>query len=149
METLKWLIIMLLAMGIHEVGHWVAFCFYGIKAKLGFYWFGPVIGKDDARLYALPLRHSFRIYLMGVLWGAFYLSLYNPPISINLIYLLMCSMDIANMLQLYEFIRKHKGDRTITVIDASEIEIEEMRDKLKVLGITTPGRKPSSEPKTP
>ena len=80
---------------IHELGHYVAYRFYGIKPKVQMHWWGMSVGEEKDSFKLTPAQFLFMLYT-GVFVGMVYTWQFNN-ITFNFSYLAMCLADLVNM----------------------------------------------------
>jgi hypothetical protein len=124
----KWLLILIISMFVHELGHWLAYRYYKIKPSLKIKWFGILIGQEI--FHWLTVKKAFVILWSGVMLGFLYFLLFDPPTIFLLIYLMSSGLDIINIVSLMDF-NKH-DTRSIVDIQIEQLEkwkIENERNK--------------------
>ena len=97
------LVLYIIAVIIHELGHYIAFRFFGRNPSLKFHWWGVSIG-DNIHLN-MNLFETGITALAGVFVGLVYVMIigYN---MLTTIYILSCGIDL---LQLYVISSSPKG----------------------------------------
>jgi hypothetical protein len=113
----KWLLILIIAAGVHELGHFIAYRYFKIKPSLKIKWWGILLGQED--FHWLTVKKAFVVLWSGVMLGFGYLLLFNPPTNYLLIYFMFSGLDIINIISLLDF-NKHD---TRPIVD---IQIEQL-----------------------
>ena len=83
---------------IHELGHYIMYLLNGYKPSVKFHWWGVEIGNDI--FYKLNPSELFIVTFSGVMFGFFPL-LFFGSYEFFLIYLVMCSIDITTMINMF------------------------------------------------
>jgi len=109
---------------IHELGHYIAYRYYGIKPKITFTKIGVIQMGDETSLFQLTPKKYFFIALFGILTGGFYTVIVLP--EFNLVYLLGCVIDLAIMIGAVNF--KLKDDKSVGEYQYQALK--KIRDKL-------------------
>jgi len=116
MKPLYLFLLFILAILVHELGHYVSYRLCRRKAFFKFNWWGIEAECED-RL-TLTLRQYFWIGISGVSWGLIIISFSNDANTI-LVYLLACCIDFSIIFQI---IQVPKKDRSMTLFEHSEKE---------------------------
>lgn len=121
---LEMIIIMVVAVIVHEVGHILGFLYYGHKPKIGFNWYAITVYSD--RVEYLRLKQLRHVLLIGVIFG---LPFVIDNFTLLICYLFVSSADIVNILGINEELKK-KGN--VRVYKVTLIEAEEYKRKYDV-----------------
>lgn len=92
--------IMLFSHIIHEFGHWVAYKAYGYSPSVKIKWSGTHIGDNIG--YLITPKQSIVITTLGILTGLLPLFIFSLPIGWFFIYIVSCSVDIADIIGCWE-----------------------------------------------
>jgi len=81
---------------VHELGHYLAYRFYGFKPDLKFNSVAILIGENV--MYLLTLKQFLIVGLSGVLAGLVPLLLFASPLGLwLLLYLIVCGIDLLSI----------------------------------------------------
>lgn len=106
LHIIVWAIFVVL---IHELGHYIAYRFYGIKPKITFTKIGVIQMGDETSLFQISPKKYFYIALFGILTGGFFTAVVLP--EFNLVYLLGCVIDLAIMISSVNY--NMKDDKSV------------------------------------
>lgn len=120
MIDLKLTIILISVIILHEFGHWIALRLCGFKPNIKVHWFGFTIG--DNCYYKLKPISAYIIHLSGIAFGFIPLIIGKITLNYYLVYLITCSIDITNMVNLLS-IKKHQINMTLREIVIEETEL--------------------------
>lgn len=90
----------ILAILIHEIGHYVTFRFYGIKPKVVFKWYGIAIEPNKLDSYEMTGKELYITSAMGIITGHLVLLLLGSSSEFFLAYWVGCIADLFNIYQL-------------------------------------------------
>jgi hypothetical protein len=122
------IIILLIAILIHEIGHYLAYISFKFKPSIKLKWYGILLGEDVYR-HLTPMK-AYIVTAAGVLYGAVIIQYFNGNITLWLIYLLACMMDIVNMIQLTNIPKKWKDK---SLLEISILQLEELKQEFIAL----------------
>jgi len=94
MALIQNIILLFIAVIIHEFGHFAGFIFFNKMPDIKIKWYGIFMGEKVFPL--LTMKQIYAVCGLGILSG--FLVLAFASYEILLIYLLMCCVDIVNML---------------------------------------------------
>lgn len=92
MKLIYTILLFLLAVIIHELGHYFSYRLTKRKAFFKFHWWG--ITAECENRFTLTLQQYFFIALNGILWGLVVIRFTGDVIYISA-YLLMCCLDFS------------------------------------------------------
>lgn len=119
------IIYFLIAFIIHEIGHYVSFLYYGIKPSVNFHWFGVSIGDDE--YFDLTVRQMIVCSLSGIIFGGVIILCFVSNLEFYFLsYMILCSMDISNIIQL---LSSKKEYRNMVGLDYQEKMLNDEREK--------------------
>lgn len=112
------LLILLIAIVVHELGHYLSFLSFGINPRIALKWWGISIGepKDFANMNIL--KYYF-LNISGILWGAVVLQYFSASQELWLIYIIMSGIDINNIVQLFGI------DKDLRKLTLKEVQIKQ------------------------
>ena len=116
-EILIWIPVILL----HELGHWIAYRLYGFKPDIKLKWYGILLGNNCYKY--TKVKAAFFINLAGIFLGYVPLLILDVPDTWILFYLLLCCMDIVNIMQLWEAPKEHWN---LTLREVAIIQLKEL-----------------------
>ena len=108
---------------IHELGHYLAFRYYGIKPKIRWRYGAITIGEEQ--MYALNSHQTIIVGLGGIIFGLITIVAMTNSITLYLIYMIACSFDLT---VISTYLETWKDKRTILEID--EEKIQKLKAKL-------------------
>lgn len=94
MNQIYELILLALAVVIHEIGHYLVFKFYGYNPRIDFRWYGIAIGSNIGS--ELKLDHYVVSLWFGIFLGMIPLIPFFNDEVIWVIYFAMCSLDFIS-----------------------------------------------------
>lgn len=98
-------IYLLLSIPIHELGHYIGYRICKQKPNIKLKWFGIIIGSN---VYdKLNVREALLVNYYGIFFGFLFLY-FLVSNNILLIYLLLCCIDIVNIISLIEVFKYKK-----------------------------------------
>lgn len=107
---------LLVAVFVHELGHYVAYRLYGYKPGVVFKWHGAIV-MGGGVYKKIPLYKYFVINLAGVFAGLFVVA-WLPPFAL-FIYLVMSMVDFKNM---FIIIREYARGEDIVFHTSASLE---------------------------
>ena len=119
---MKEYIILLIAIIVHEFGHLLGYWIFGFKPNIKLNWYGVLIGQNI--WHTLKPFEGYIISLAGITIGLIPLWLYGVDKFIYAVYMVMCSIDIVNILGIMSIDKKY---RKLSLLEINEIEIKELR----------------------
>jgi|24BtaG_2_1085350.scaffolds.fasta_scaffold04602_7 hypothetical protein len=122
--SLDWLIL-IPAIFIHELGHYITFKFFKYKPSIKIHWFGIVIGENI--WLDLKIREILIVLLVGVGAGYIPLLFINNQVIV-LLYVILCSCDLTNVISL---ITSSKEEMNLTLYDYQVNFLKEWKKKKK------------------
>jgi hypothetical protein len=123
---IKSIVILVVALILHEAGHYIAYRFYGYKPTIKFRWWGIEIG--DNVIYEMKPKQIYFVAWMGILFG--FIPLYAAQ-SLILIYFFMCMFDFVLIINLLSLPKEQwTKDKYYDVV---EWKLEEIREKRKLI----------------
>jgi hypothetical protein len=114
MKLLYSVLIFILAIIVHELGHYLGYKLAKRKPFFQFKWY-LIYAECENRL-TLTLKQYFSIGLLGISFGLIVISFTNDSIFI-LTYLLACCIDFSII---FEILSVPKEERDMTLFDKSE-----------------------------
>jgi len=120
-------LILLIAILVHEIGHYLAYISFKVKPSIQLKWYGILLGEDVYR-YLTPMK-AYLVTAAGVLYGAVIMQYFNVNLTLWLVYLLACMMDIVNMIQLTNIPKKWKDK---SLLEISILQLEELKKEFNV-----------------
>lgn len=118
--------ILFFSMIMHEIGHYLAFISLGVNPNIRFTWYGVVIGENV--FYNLNPGKAIYVSITGFIAGLILLYLFNLNVLYFLLYLLMSSIDIGNIISFMSIKDKHWNKSLIKI---AKIQLKELEKKLK------------------
>ena len=122
-ELLYNIIIFIIIVIWHEVGHYLAYRFFGLHPTIKLKWWGIEIGGNV--FLRMKLKHYFSVALLGVIFGLLPIFLYAP--NLIFVYILMSGIDLLIIIN----IMTYEGDNNNTVYQKNMEEYEEMKKDYK------------------
>jgi hypothetical protein len=119
------IIIFVLAVIVHEIGHYLSYISLGVKPSIKLTWFGGILMGGNVYYKLTPLKAYF-VNVSGILYGAVVLSMLHVSINLWLIYVISCSIDVVNVLQLLSLPKKWKNN---TLLEISQLQVNELKEK--------------------
>lgn len=106
----------------HELGHWLGYKSFGFKPIVKLKWYGVLIG-ENCYLDTIPFS-AYVINTLGIIFGYLILMIYHSPTNWALVYLIMCSIDIVNVLNIIQIPKKqhHMNLKKIMILQLKELE---------------------------
>ena len=128
MNELLWTIIMfLIAVLVHELGHYLSYRAFRVKPDIKLTWFGAIMIGGNVYAKLTPIK-AYIVSLSGVLWGMPVLAYFGATTELWLVYFLVSGIDLLNMIQLLDIPKKWKDK---TLLEISELQIQELKEKYK------------------
>jgi len=121
------LIILIIAIIIHELGHYLCFISFNIYPKISLKWWGIAMGESKDFKNLIPLQYYF-LNISGILYGAVVLQYFNVSYEIWLIYIIMSGVDISNIIGILQI------DKSMKKLTLKEIQNIQARNILKENG---------------
>lgn len=109
---------------LHEIGHYIAFRFFKFKPSIKLTWWGILLGENC--YHKLIPMQAYTVNALGIYLGLTMVFFYTIPSSIILIYLLMSSVDITNILN---SLTASKNQQKMTLLEIGEENIKELKNK--------------------
>jgi len=116
-------ILLIPAILIHELGHYVGFRMFGYKPKIQIKWYGILIGENC--FFKLNPLQAYLVSIMGIISGLIILWSFSELVYI---YLIMSSIDIVNILSILSFPRERYK---LTMLENIKLNISDLESKLK------------------
>ena len=116
------ILLLVIAILFHELGHYIAFCIYHLKPTVKFKWYAIEVTHPLA--WNLTPRQYSTVLLTGLLVGWLFI-----PMSgiMQLVYIILCSADINNIYQMSSYVKSKKTLLQINKDNVYNAE-KEMRD---------------------
>jgi hypothetical protein len=114
---LNGVIILLLALIIHEIGHFLAWDIQNIEPKIRLTWFGVEVGSIK-QIFQLNILNAIFVYSMGILFGAGVIAYFNVTLVGALLYVLLCSGDIVQIVSLIELGLKYGFNEPVALANS-------------------------------
>jgi len=114
---IKILIWILVALIIHELGHYIGFRIYGIKPKLAWHYGAITIGEKE--MYLLNSKQAVIVGLAGIIAGLIMIIITLPSLAFYLGYFIACSFDLSVIMM---YIETWNRPESIYIIDAMKLE---------------------------
>lgn len=102
---------------LHELGHYLAYRMYGVKAKIGFK-MGLITVGEDGDLFKLTTKQFMVVLHSGIVLGYLYTAIFSNKYYM-ILYIMMCIFDIYNIIGYWKV--RHNG----------KLHGENVRDMLK------------------
>jgi len=127
---MEWIniILLVIALIVHELGHYVAYRLIGKKPDIKFKWYGILIGENI--WYSLKPFEAYIVSIAGIITG-FFIVMNNYELT--LIYFLMCCIDIVNIISIIGIEKKYKK---LTLLEINKLQLKEL--EATVSGVTQP-----------
>lgn len=117
------IISLIVAIIMHEIGHYIIAKYYGINPKIKVNW--GSIKVESVKFLTLKPKQYINILLAGFIIGLIFL---NPDPYLYIIYIAISSHDISNIMTLQRY---YKSDKTIHQINKDDVfRIEKEINKL-------------------
>jgi hypothetical protein len=125
---MEWINIILLVIAIivHELGHYVAYKIIGKKPDIKFKWYGILIGENI--WHTLKPFEAYIVSIVGIITG-FFIVMNNYELT--LIYLLMCCIDIVNIILIMGIKKEYKK---LSLLEINKLQLQEL--EASVSGVT-------------
>jgi len=120
--------VLLPAIVLHELGHYIGYKLFGYESSIKFKWWGIEMGKNCYP--KLILWKAYVVTLLGVIVGFVYLLLVDVSQEVLLIYFIMSIVDINNIIQILSFGKEYK-DKSLIMIARIELDKFEKEQKRK------------------
>jgi len=125
-EILKYIVIWIIIIFVHELGHYLAFKYYKYKPKLKVRWQGIITVGENVRVKTI--RQSHFILLWGVFAGLIPTILFFGIFSNNainvLFYYFLSSVDLSQILLLAML---SKSERKMSWLEYHACQIEKLQ----------------------
>jgi len=127
---MEWIniILLVIALIVHELGHYAAYRLIGKKPNVKFKWYGILIGENV--WYSLKPFEAYIVSIAGIIAG--FLIIINNY-ELTLIYFLMCCIDIVNIISIVDIEKKYKK---LTLLEINKLQLQEL--EATVSGVTQP-----------
>jgi Ni/Fe-hydrogenase subunit HybB-like protein len=116
-ELVRILACLLVALIIHELGHYIGFRIYGIKPKLAWHYGAVTIGEKE--MYLLNSRQAVIVGLAGIIAGLIVIIITLPSLAFYLGYFIACSFDLSVIMMYAETCKRPES---IYIIDTMKLE---------------------------
>lgn len=115
---------LLIAIPLHELGHYIGYRIFNYKPSLRFTPYGILIG-ENVHLDLKPIQ-AYIITVLGILAGYFYLWFLHGPIEVVFLYFVLCSIDIVNIINIFNV---KKEWMQMNFLEISKLQLKEMEEK--------------------
>jgi hypothetical protein len=99
------IIVWILIIIVHELGHYISFRSLGFKPNIEFKWWGISIGSKV--IQELKPFDYYLVSISGILWGAVILQIFIPTANNWLLYTIISGYDLLGIIEIFEIPRKY------------------------------------------
>ena len=122
------IILLVIALIVHELGHYVAYRVIGKKPDVKLKWYGILIGENV--WHSLKPFEAYIVSIAGIIAG-FFIVMNNYELT--LIYFVMCCSDIVNIISV---IGIEKNYKKLTLLEINKLQLQEL--EATVSSVTRP-----------
>ena len=117
---MEWIniILLVIALIVHELGHYIAYRIIGKKPDVKFKWYGILIGENV--WHSLKPLEAYIVSIAGIITG-FLIVMNNYELT--LIYFIMCCIDIVNIISVIGIEKKYKK---LTLLEINKLQLQEL-----------------------
>lgn len=112
------ILLLSLSIIVHEIGHYIAYRLFKKSPDIKIKWYGILIGNNI--WHKLKPFEAYVITISGIFMGS--LVVMNNE-TLLLVYLIMCSIDITNIISLFDVRREHKD---LTLLEINKLQLKEL-----------------------
>jgi len=128
MNEILWeFIIFIIAVIIHELGHYLSYLALGVKPDIKITWYGAILIGENVYAKFIPIQ-AYLVSVSGILWGAVVLMYFNVSAEMWLVYFLVSMIDLTNIIQLLSVPKAWKNK---TLIEIAELQLQQLKEKYK------------------